>query len=107
MEYAFGGDPLGSSAEIIPFVKLMPTEGGGIETGFLTLDLRRRLGADEARLIVEASSELKAWSNEVSVPKLLRVINNGDGTETLTYRFEQPVTDTRRVFLRVRAVLGQ
>ncbi|MCH2059747.1 MAG: lamin tail domain-containing protein [Verrucomicrobiales bacterium] len=107
MEYAFGGDPLGSSAEIIPFGKLMPAEGGGIEAGFLTLDLRRRLGADDARLIVESSGELKAWSNEISVPELLRVINNGDGTETLTYRLGQSVTEQRRVFLRVRAVLGQ
>ena len=107
MEYAFGGDPRAPSPAAIPVGELISVEGleGGGES--MAINFRRRLGADEARVTVESSGVLSTWSNTGVVPELVRVINNGDGTETLSYRIDRPVSSTRGFFLRARVFLSQ
>ena len=107
MEYAFGGDPREPSPATIPFGELISVEGLGGGGDSMAINFRRRLGADEARVTVESSGVLSAWSNASVVPELVRVINNGDGTETLSYRIDQPVSVTGSFFLRVRVLLSQ
>ena len=106
MEYALGGDPFAASAGFMPFAEVRSFEEGGINEKYIFFDVRRRLGADDVRLVVEVSDSLGSWSDEESSLYLARVINNGDGTETLTYRLQRQVADERSLFLRARVLVS-
>ena len=106
MEYALGGDPFGASLDLAPFAEVRLFDDGGANEQYIFMDVRRRLGADDVALVIEVSNSLGEWANDEGSPSLVRTFNNGDGTESLTYRLEQPVNDARSVFMRARFLLS-
>jgi hypothetical protein len=83
----------GSTPIKLPFV------GNGV--GFLTLQFRRNLAADDIVYTVERSLDLATWSGGADVE------NAGethllDGTAEITWRSTHPVGETTREFLRLR-----
>ncbi len=107
MEYALGGDPFHHSPGLVPFAEVRSFEVEGINADYLAIDIRRRLGADDVSLVVELSDSPVNWSQEADTVVLVGVINNNDGTETMSFRVKEAVADGGRVFLRARFILAQ
>jgi len=70
-----------------------------VVSSYLTLTFTRVIGHDDVSYAVEASSGLGTWVSAINVgsPNF-----NGDGTETLTYRYPDPKTTNSNQFLRLR-----
>ncbi|MEP6662479.1 MAG: LamG-like jellyroll fold domain-containing protein, partial [Verrucomicrobiota bacterium] len=67
-------------------------------TNFLTMQIQRPLGRFEVGYDVEVTENFQSWSG-VAPPSS---INNGDGTETVTYRDLLPANESPKRFLRLR-----
>ncbi|MCP4849637.1 MAG: hypothetical protein GY899_16990 [Verrucomicrobiaceae bacterium] len=107
MEYAFGGEPSAASPGLVPFAEIVSGGEDGVEEEYISFEVHRRLGADDVKIVVESSNSLGEWGDEQAALHLARVINNGDGTETVTYRLGRKETDERGLFLRARVLLDQ
>jgi hypothetical protein len=100
-EYGLGGNPNAFTSGFLPQPSLMPVTVGGITNTYLTLTYTRPIGRDDVNYIVEGTGTLSgAWLPAVQVDD---AIFNGDGTETLTYRYSQSISATPQ-FLRLRMV---
>jgi hypothetical protein len=80
-----------------PFVH--PFTGGG--TGFLTLQFRRNLAADDIIYTVERSTDMLTWTSGGDVVYVTET-NLLDGTSEFTWRSTHPIGETPREFLRLR-----
>ncbi|MGI9242162.1 MAG: CotH kinase family protein, partial [Verrucomicrobiales bacterium] len=100
MEYALGGDPFTPSPETAPRAELRAIDVDGTIDTYLTIELRRRLGADDIESKAEISSDLTMWEDGEPDLILVSAINNNDGTETLTFRTANPVPNDSRLFVR-------
>jgi hypothetical protein len=80
-------------------------EGGLTSMSGDTFTYRRRLGADDVSLEIEASSDLNSWIEASSVLIEQSRTNLGDGTELVELALSPVVTDTRW-FFRIRAILN-
>ena len=93
IKYALGIDPLIRTRAGLPAVKA--------ESGFLTFSFRRLAKAGDLSLVVEISTDLISWSALTSVAT---VMENGDGTENLTFRSDLPLSDQPRQFIRLKVI---
>jgi hypothetical protein len=57
------------------------------------------LTADDVSFVSEISYDLEAWQSDTI---LLSRTNNGDGTATLVFRSENPVTVDKELYMRLR-----
>lgn len=96
LEYGLGTHPLTTSQP--------PTQGivNISSASYLTLTFRRRIGPSDAGYAVEATSDLinGAW-----LPDPVQhgtPVDNGDGTETVTFRDIVPIGSAPARFLRIR-----
>ena len=65
----------------------------------LTLTIQRNLLADDVEFIAEVSPDLVTWTEEAS---LIREILNGDGTATVTFKWDSLIPDHPAYFIRLR-----
>ena len=93
IKYALGIDPAISTRAGLPALDT--------ESGFLSFGFRRLARTTDLSLVVEISSDLISWSALAVVPT---VNDNGDGTETLTFRSDTPLADEPRQFIRLRVI---
>lgn len=96
LEYAFGMDPNEASRAGMPTQSVQ--EIGGEQ--YLTLTITRPVGLTDLDYEVSESEDLATWTSTavaVGSPS-----DNGDGTETVTYRSSKSVSSTSRIFLEVR-----
>ena len=103
LEYILGGDPNSSSVEILPDAQIMSIDVGGSIDDYLTIDIRRRSGADDVTIVAEVSTDLDDWED---TPVFIRSFTNGDGSETLRFRSATPVNDQTRQFIRARGTVN-
>ena len=101
LEYALRTNPLilntaTTSAAIQPISVL------GVTANYFTTTIRRHIGASSATWIPQFSPDLSTW--QPADFTLHGSINNGDGTENVTYRTTAPVS-TSKGFGRLRAVV--
>lgn len=99
LEYGFGTNPLAASQP--------PTQGIVNISGsdYLTLTFRRRIGPSGASYVVEAISDI---ANGTWLPQPVQLgtpADNGDGTETVTFRDIIPLGSVPVRFLRLRVSL--
>lgn len=99
LKYALGLPPRVNGTARLPGPKVRDFEG----KGYLTLTFTRPEVVRDIVYQVEASEDLKNWSDSGIVAE---IDNNKDGTLTHTYRDGQPVASPERRFLRLR-VKGQ
>jgi len=95
-EYAVAGDPAASSQHRWP-------AAGRDGSGFQTLTVTRRAGADDVDLIPETSPGLTGWTADMI---FVSSVMNADGTESLTWRTAQPFGTLPRLQMRCRLVLA-
>jgi hypothetical protein len=98
-EYGLGSNPHLSSSAALPIAGLEDVSVNNVVSSYLTLTFTRVIGHDDVSYAVEASSGLGSWVPAVNVgsPNF-----NGNGTETLTYRYPDPKTTDSKQFLRLR-----
>ena len=100
MEYAIGTDPFIPSVLAAIEPQLIESEAEGVVDDDLGLAVRRRIGADDVALSLEFSSDLGNWKANEGEFELARVLNNGDGTETITYRSVSAIEANRSRYVR-------
>ncbi len=95
-EFALGRDPRSPDAAAATSIAIQNVSG----TDYLTLTFRRRAPALDLVYAVQSSGEVAgAWSTDAV--QVGAAIDNGDGTETVTYRDSTPAGSASRRFLRV------
>lgn len=100
LKYAYGLSPLIPATSVEPVL--------GIQTigalPYLTLSFRRVLASDDLAYLVESADDLGAsrWTADAVLADT--PVDNGDSTETNTYRYTVPITSAGRRFLRLRVV---
>ncbi len=100
-EYGLGGNPANSLSGSLPIAAKTPVTVNGVTNTYLTLTYTRPIGRDDVNYNVEGTAILgTSWAPAIQVDD---AIFNGDGTETLTYRYPTPITAAAQ-FLRLRMV---
>ena len=103
IELALVGDPLVASLEVLPGATLTNYSSGVPVPGdYLTITFQRRRDLGGLTALAQFSSDLLDWSDSGVA---LTVIDQGDGTEIVTYRDTQTATSLKR-FLRVQVTLN-
>ncbi|MEI8043799.1 MAG: hypothetical protein WCL11_20480, partial [Verrucomicrobiota bacterium] len=105
-EYAFKLNPTNAASVAFP--------AGSIESDHIVLTYRERLGgtgtvgvdytADGVTYTVQVASDLNsAWQSGSSLVELVpgSRVNNGDGTETVSVRLKQTLSNSTRKFVRL------
>ena len=98
-EYGLGTNPNLASQSGLPFQSVQAVNVGGVVSDYLTLTYTRAIGRDDANYSVEASADLGTWVLAIGVGS---PTFNGNGTETLVYRYPNPKASDPRQFLRLR-----
>ncbi|MEZ5305121.1 MAG: chitobiase/beta-hexosaminidase C-terminal domain-containing protein [Verrucomicrobiales bacterium] len=102
-EFALGTDPkiANPTPASVEVQAVDPDDGSGI-ADYLIITFTRRLSAlGDAAISPQFSTELTGWA-DLTDAELIGRTNNGDGTESLTYRAPNPLgADPRRGFLRL------
>ncbi len=100
LEFALGGDPTASSTDPLPEIALTPIA----ENTFLELIVTRPQDLQGIAYIPQTTTDLNAWPADASgildpepVP-----VDNGNGTETLTYRRADAVESSESAFIRLK-----
>src|SRR4029453_15123940 len=96
---ARGSNPNANNPGALPQVAIQPLVVGGSSVDFLTISLRRQLGAEDITYHIEFSNDLIFWSeNRGQLSSTL----NGDGTVTELWRAASPVAADLKSFVRLR-----
>ncbi len=90
-EYALGGTNTTNDMSRLPVATLATYMIGVSTEKFLTLTIRRPLGADDATMTVEWSAEINPASWAIGGAIMSRV-DNGDGTQTEVWRCSSPIS---------------
>ncbi len=101
MAYALGADLMGGN--LLASLPVVQTIDGGDGEDYVILSHRRRLDATEIAYQVECSPDLIEWhtGDDVLEPWGAPLFN-GDGTETVRIRAKIPVSEEKRLFLRLK-----
>ncbi|NRB27505.1 MAG: hypothetical protein HRU37_07475, partial [Roseibacillus sp.] len=84
---------------------IRPLDVAGVVDDYLTIDIRRRLGADDVITTPQFSTDLLTWLGGADNLVPVSVINNNDRTETLTFRTANPVSAGAHLFVRGQFLL--
>ena len=100
LEYAFGHDPESHDSHESYRASQVTEEN----MNYLALTFRRRTSAIDLDYQVEVSDNLATWST-VST-QVGAVIDNGDGTETVTIRDDEAILANQERYIRIRVTVG-
>ncbi|MCP5532466.1 MAG: lamin tail domain-containing protein [Akkermansiaceae bacterium] len=102
MMYAIGADLAADPMAALPAAGF----ADDVDGKHLTISFRRRIDAEQVSYIVETSTVLDGWQSGGGVVEETGVpMDNGDGTETVTYRVVPTVDEDDARFIRLRVVL--
>jgi hypothetical protein len=101
-EFLFGSRPdLASEAPVFGLT-VQSIDVDGVVDDYLFLTFRKNLGVD-VPLTVEVSSDLITWSSDSAMIEPVSKADNGDGTATVTFRFDRPIGQGQnQAFVRLR-----
>jgi len=101
LAYALGADlqPGNPPESLLPFFQMLDEDG----TLYPALTFRIRQGSNPLNYLVEISDNLQTWQNgPAQALEIGSAVDNGDGTESRTFRSLQPLLPTVRQFIRLR-----
>ncbi len=101
LEYALRTNPLAPNTSATA-AAIQPIAVLGVTANYFTHTFRRHIGATSATWTPQFSPDLSAW--QAADFTLHGSVNNGDGTENVTYRTTSPVS-TSKGFGRLRAAV--
>lgn len=101
MQYALS--PAGVPT-VLPTATVEEYTVGMTTDDYMTFRYTRKQGADDVIFTVQISDDLVTWISE-NDPSIVLVsrLENGDGTETFTYRLDDPAVNYSRLFGRLSA----
>lgn len=97
LEYSLGTNPLSASQPQQPSQSITSINS----SNYLSLTFRRRIGVSDVTYMVEASSDLAVGSWLPQPVQHGAAVDNGDGTETVTFRDIVPMENATSRFLRL------
>jgi hypothetical protein len=97
LEFAFGGDPHENDISILPRHGL--TEDSG--STYLEISYTRPTFSNGLSYTVKTTTDLTSWPADSSGVGPAAIVNNGDGTQTETYRRTLAVESANEAFIRV------
>ena len=106
MEYVLGSSPLSHSDQAAPQSAIRELEIDGVTESYLTMEVRRRIGAEDVVIEPQYSEDLLTWSGGEENITLISVSNNGDGSETLMFRGVSPISENQTLFARSQFTLS-
>jgi hypothetical protein len=96
-EFAFAGDPWSNESDILPTSTTV--EDGG--QTYLEISYTRPTFSNGLTYTVKTTTDLNTWPVDSTGINSPVVVNNGDGTQTETYRRTLKVADADKAFMRV------
>ncbi len=100
LEHAFGTSDSNPDPNAGPAVGIdIFDDGTGLLREFLTISFQRNLAADDVIIEVQLGTDLATWSALDTA--FVSSINNGDGTELVTWRSLTPLASISREFIRL------
>ena len=84
-EYAIGGDPNMVSSNTGITIRLEILDRDDAIDEYLIIDMTRRIGADDVVFKIQMAQSLNQWSDLIFPKSVIKSINNGNGTETVSY----------------------
>ena len=84
-EYAIGTDPKKVSPESGFEIRVNELEIEELVQEFLIVDITRRVGADDLNFKIQMAQRLNEWVDLIIPTQIIKSINNGNGTETVSY----------------------
>ena len=100
-EYSFGTNPRSGAPYPIPSTSAMTLDG----QRYLTITYQKNLTANDIRIDVQSSSNLRDWATEEALITVSETVNADDGTVTLTQRMAAPLSANNDTFLRILVTL--
>lgn len=102
LEFAIGTDPLSPTSNRVLQIGQKDFTVNGKTESYLVLEYHRNLGAGNVKISLQTSADMLQWNS--NDPRLLYLggTNNGDGTDTVTYRSVLPVSKLEGQALFVR-----
>ena len=100
IDFALGGN-LGL-APIAPAISWLSYDIGGSPQTLLTMSYPISLGAEGASIAIDASTDLRTWTDASTNTEFVSQDNLGDGRAIVTVRFSAPIGDGATQFLRLR-----
>ena len=99
LEFAFGGDPNKNDCTILPTQQFVTDR----KDSYLELQVIRPIGIQGIAYTPQTTSDLNNWPSDATGIDTISptAVDNGNGTETLTFRRSQPLADTGQAFIRV------
>ena len=98
LEYAFNGDPLVPSTDILPDGGIQSINVGGNLDDYFVVVVSRRAGTSDLEFIVEFSTDLASWSGGAV---LVSSTPNPDGSIADVYRSPAPISTQESWFAHV------
>ena len=84
-EYAIGTDPKKVSPESGFEIRVDELEIEELVQEFLIVDITRRVGADDIIFKIQMAQNLNEWVDLIIPKQIIESVNNGNGTETVSY----------------------
>ena len=100
-EYSFGTNPRGSNPSPMPSTSAITLNG----QRYLTISYQKNINANDVRIDVQSSSDLKNWDNEETLITVSETVNADQGTVKLTRRMVSPISAHADTFLRILVTL--
>ncbi|MCP4847047.1 MAG: hypothetical protein GY899_03760 [Verrucomicrobiaceae bacterium] len=100
VEYSFGTNPRTGDSSPMPSTSSMTLDGHR----YLTITYQVNLNADDMRIDVQSSSDLRSWATQEALITVSETVNPDD-TATLTRRMPTPISTHGDTFLRILVTL--
>jgi Glycosyl hydrolase family 26 len=101
LEYILGASPLSDSSAQLPTQGIVNVSN----EDYLALTFRRLTGSHGATMIVEANDSLLPGNWMPTPVSFSQPVDNGDGTETITFRDTVPIRSAPKRFMRLRVTI--
>jgi hypothetical protein len=99
MEFATGSDPTTKDSDSLPEESIVTIDS----QNFLALTFRRLINAGNLVYEVQASNDMLGWNEGPGfVTPVGSPVDNGDGTQSLTFRSSLPASPDSTQFLRLQ-----
>ena len=90
LEYALGTDDANSNSRSAPSVRIESIDVNGQTGQYVIFEFQRSSNANGITHLIQTSSNLREWNESSNQFSLVSTTSNGDGTEKVTYRSNEP-----------------
>lgn len=100
VEFALGGDPTAADMDILPTMKMTEDLGNT----YLELMITRPVGLTGISYLPQTHTAMSGWPLDSTgiINANPTPLDNGDGTESVTYRRAQAISDSTKAFMRLQ-----